>query len=178
MWRLVASPSRDDMRPVLHQGGLVWKSADETVKEPVATGAAVLLWQGNDGTVSRIKGKLSKNAVLTTIENDRSAVDLNLDGKAVFRLQIGEKNFADVMRNRVGVGADFGGLTQIDALTVEIPADFDDTLTAEAVDGLSVEAAGNRLTLKGRAEAAVYERALFGVKVETDAQKQIGRAHV
>lgn len=171
MWRLVASPSRDDMRPVLHQGGLVWKSADETVKEPVATGAAVLLWQGNDGTVSRIKGKLSKNAVLTTIENDRSAVDLNLDGKAVFRLQIGEKNFADVMRNRVGVGADFGGLTQIDALTVEIPADFDDTLTAEAVDGLSVEAAGNRLTLKGRAEAAVYERALFGVKVETDAQK-------
>lgn len=60
MWQLVASPSRDDMRPVLHQGGLIWKSADETVKEPVATGAAVLLWQGNDGTVSRIKGKLSK----------------------------------------------------------------------------------------------------------------------
>lgn len=170
-WRLVAAPSRADMRPVLHQGGLIWKSADDTVKEPVATGTAVLLWQGNDGTVSKIKGKLSKNAALTTIENDKSAVDLNLDGKAVFRLQIGEKNFADIMRNRAGVGVDFDGLTQIDALTVEIPADFDDTLTAEAVDGLSVDAAGNRLTLKGRAEAAVYERALFGVKIETDAQK-------
>lgn len=169
-WRLVAAPSKEGMLPVLHQGEIVWKNADGT-KEPAVAGNAVLLWQTNDGGVFRAKGRLSANAVLTAIENDKTAVDLVWDGKAAFRLHIGEKNFADLTKNRVGIGVDFHGLNQIDALIIEIPADFDDTLRAEKTDRLEVEAAGSRLTLKGRADAAVYEAALFGVKVETDAQK-------
>lgn len=170
-WRFVARPSKDGLLPALHQGEIVWKNADGSTKEPAVAGKAVLLWQTNDGNVFCVKGRLSQNVAMTTACGDVSGVNLDFDGKAVFYLHIGEKNFADLVRNRVGFGADFGGLTQIDALTVEIPADFDDTLSAEKTDGLDVEAAGCRLTLKGRAEAAVYERALFGVKVETDAQK-------
>lgn len=171
VFRLVAAPSKEDRIPVLHQGELMWKNADGTLKEPAATGNAVLLWQANDGTVRRIKGRLSCDAVWATVDGDKACFDVNLGEKAAFRLHVGEKNYADFVQNRVGTDVDFGGLAQIDALTVEIPADFDDTLYADSVKGLSVEAAGNKLTLKGRADAAVYETALFGVKVETDAQK-------
>lgn len=170
-WRFVARPSKDGLLPALHQGEIVWKNADGSTKEPAVAGKAVLLWQTNDGNVFCVKGRLSQNVAMTTACGDVSGVNLDFDGKAVFYLHIGEKNFADLVRNRVGFGADFGGLTQIDALTVEIPADFDDTLSAEKTDGLDVEAAGCRLTLKGRADADTYESALFGVKVKTDAQK-------
>lgn len=170
-WRFVARPSKDGLLPALHQGEIVWKNADGSTKEPAVAGKAVLLWQTNDGNVFCVKGRLSQNVAMTTACGDVSGVNLDFDGKAVFYLHIGEKNFADLTKNRVGIGVDFHGLNQIDALTIEIPADFDDTLRAEKTDGLEVEAAGSRLTLKGRADAAVYEAALFGVKVETDAQK-------
>ncbi len=170
-WRFVAQPSKDGLVPVLHQGEIVWKNADGTIKEPAVAGKAVLLWQTNDGRVCRVKGRLSHNAALTTIDGSDAGVDLDVDGKAAFRLHIGEKNFAALVRNRIGFGVDFDGLTQIDALTVEIPDDFDDTLNAGDANGLAVEAAGSRLTLKGTADAGVYASALWGVKVETDAQK-------
>lgn len=170
-WRFAARPSKDGLIPALHQGGIVWKNADGSTKEPAVAGKAVLLWQTNDGNVFRVKGRLSQNVAMTTADGDVSGVNLDFDGKAFFYLHIGEKNFSALVRNRVGFGVDFGGLAQIDALTVEIPADFDDTLSAEKTDGLEVEAAGCRLTLKGRADADTYESALFGVKVKTDAQK-------
>ena len=205
-WRFLKPADRDDVYPAPDQGEIVWKKQDGSVAgkalpADLETALPVLVWQSNGGSVSVVKGRIfhsmgfvhaalnpdRRYRFLITPQNDETSVELDfIDLSAQrkdlsFNLQIGERNFGALTRNRVLSAAEMPVLNNPVLLsTVEIPDEFEDTLYAEGFEGrktvsvaganLTVEGEGtNRLIVSGAADVAVYEAFLSCVKIKTEA---------
>lgn len=210
-WKFLTPPEQENAVPVLEKGEIVWADLETGTSVPAkearqGTAGPVLVWQTNDGKLFRLKGRLyhsfgfgvypdlnpdgRRHSVLALEEETSSAV-LNFAGAAAeslmtkplvsLRLQIGERNFAALVRNRVigGLSLDMDPEQAVSSAVVEIPDEFEDTLYLEGFEDqqmlpvagttFQIETKDGRMILKGGASAAVYEAVLSRVKVRTDA---------
>lgn len=210
-WKFLTPPEQENAVPALEKGETVWMDPETGISVPAqearqGTAHPVLVWQTNDGKLFRLKGRLyhsfgfgvypdlnpdgRRHSVLILEEETSSAV-LNFAGAAAenlmakpmvsLRLQIGERSFAALVRNRVigGLSLDMDSEQPVLSASVEIPDEFEDTLYLEGFEDqqmlpvagttFQIETKDGRMTLKGDACAAVYEALLSRVKVRTDA---------
>lgn len=210
-WKFLTPPEHENAVPVLEKGEIVWTDLETGTSVAASdarqgTARPVLVWQTNDGRLFRMKGRLyhsfgfgvypdlnpdgRRHSVLV-LEEETSSVVLNFVGAAAenlmtkplvsLRLQIGERNFAALVRNRVigGLSLDMDSEQTVSSAVVEIPDEFEDTLYLEGFEDqqmlpvagttFQIESKDGRMILKGDASAAVYEALLSRVKVRTDA---------
>lgn len=205
-WLFLKRPEETDAAPVLEQGEIVWQKNGETVEPAVAadsgTPAPVLVWQSNSGRIHMPKGRIfhsfgyglhpemnpdAAHRFLLTPQEENASVALNFLSDAAhpekpeitLNLQIGERNFQALTRNRIVNAALPVPDQTISSATVRIPDEFEDTLYLDGFEGqqslpaagtvFSIETAGNVLTLTGEGTPAVYEALLSCVKIRTEA---------
>lgn len=207
-WKFISPCTDPNARPVLERGEIVWKSGEKTVEPAqdarLGTERPVLTWQSNDGRFFVPEGNLyhsfgyglyprmnpdaDRHAVLFP-ESETSSVVLNFAGQRTnlietasslsVRLQIGERNFDALTRNRVACFIPLGlsKETTVAELTVMLPDDSPDSLYLEGLEEqtslpaaqqtFNVSNTGNSLTLKADAPAAVYDALYSAVKIRT-----------
>lgn len=207
-WKFLSPCSAPNARPVLERGQIVWKSGETVIESAedarLGTERPVPVWQSNDGRLFVPEGDVyhsfgyglypnmnpdtDRHAVLFP-EDETSSVVLNFAGRKTalietapalsVRLQIGERNFDALTRNRVACFVPLGlsKETVVAEMTVALPDDSPDSLYLEGLEEqtslpaaqrtFSVENAGRSLTLKADAPAAVYDALYSAVKIRT-----------
>lgn len=205
-WLFLKRPEEPDAAPVLEQGEIVWQKNGETVEQAApadsGTPAPVLVWQSNSGRIHMPKGRVfhsfgyglhpemnpdAAHRFLLAPQEENASVALNFLSDAAhpekpeitLNLQIGERNFQALTRNRIVNAALPVPDQTISSATVRIPDEFEDTLYLDGFEGqqslpaagtvFSIETAGNVLTLTGEGTPAVYEALLSCVKIRTEA---------
>ena len=210
-WTFLQPPAEKDLFPALERGVLVWKNDQgrplETAEEArQGTPHPVLIWQSNDGRVFPLQGVMfhsfgyglypklnpdrGKHAVLI-LEEENASVILNFTGSGgeepetsadiSLRLQIGERNFAALTRNRVGCFIPLGLAreTVVTEMTLSLPPESGNTLYLESYEDQTtlplarqtflISNEGARLTVSAEAPAPVYEALCGQVKIRTNA---------
>lgn len=183
---------------MLH-GEFVWKNQQGTVVEQAKKVAPkddefVLIWQSANGQIYPIQGNIlqsipcsqdQKVAIFAEEETSslklsfaKSNVEIFSQPIAVFKLQIGMKNFDLLMKNRVSQHVQ--SLSERDkeilSCRVEIPADFEDTLYVKGFEKkaeilgslLNIENKGNVIIISNQAPLWKYEYLLSMIFVKTD----------
>ena len=205
-WLFLKRPEETDAVPVLEQGEIVWQKNGETVEPAVqadsGTPLPVPVWQSNSGRIHMPKGRVfhsfgyglhpemnpdGAHRFLLVPQEENASVALNFLTDAAYpekseitlNLQIGERNFQALTRNRIVNAALPVPDQTISSATVRIPDEFEDTLYLDGFEGqkslpaagtvFSIETAGNVLTLTGEGTPAVYEALLSCVKIRTEA---------
>lgn len=205
-WLFLKRPEEPDVAPVLEQGKIVWQKNGEKIEPAVpadsGTPLPVLVWQSNDGRFHVPRGRIFHSfgyglhpemnpddahrfLLIPQEENASVVLDFLTDAahpekpEITLNLQIGERNFQALTRNRIVNAALPVPDQTILSATVRIPDEFEDTLYLDGFEGqksmpvagqvFSIETAGNVLTLTGEGTPAVYGALLSCVKIRTEA---------
>lgn len=208
-WKFLTPCSAKGAFPVLERGETVWKTDAETTVEPaedarLGSERPVLAWQSNDGRLFLPKGNLyhsfgygiypkmnpdaEQHAVLIP-EGELSSVILNFATAKTnlietspalsVRLQIGERNFDALTRNRVAcfIPLNLAKETLVEEMTVSLPETCSESLFIEGLEDqtslpvaqrtFDVVKAEHSLTLRADAPAYVYDALYSMVKIRT-----------
>lgn len=213
-WMFLEHPADETLMPVLERGAPVWKNpqgitVETAIEAQTGSPRPVLIWHSNDGHLYKINGTLyhsygygfmpdlnpdeDKHALLI-LEEATSSVILNFAGKNTdlletspnvsLRLQIGERNFSALTKNRIGcaVALTLASGTTVTEMSVKIPVDSENALYIEGFEDHTTIPLARRtfhivnektkLTISAEAPAAVYEAICTQIKIKAASQEQ------